>query len=1501
MSEIVGIKREKLLWDLISKIRSDIDIKKIKKIAVSGLAKVFSPDRCLILEYDQNQGTLPIEACSEYLASENQKSMVGKNFDEEFDFFNMTNALTQMYNEQKQNVLYIPNASEYIKSSNLMGSKIEKYCTQSDFTTCVGVSIFEENKIRMFFTVKFAQERHLCPEDVEFIRVYAEQIYIAIKQSNIISQFKISFKKNKIFQKILNITIKSLDVDKITSTFVQEMAKNLEVYRAAFCKFVPEQNTFLIPNEKNQYLSSLAALSYKEMGEHLGNAYPFLVEKMIEDKQIIFLRNREEFIKKNNLEGTKDADFLRKHKIYSGLLVPVTYKNKLFGLYLFSYSKIKDFAQDDIDFIVMVSKQTSIAIYQAELFEQNKKRSIEQKKLYNEIKLTAEREKLLRNVVSAMTRLFDAKEIIKHITRVLGKEFHLDRCFVVEYDKDANNFKDIQEGVEYRSSNKVKSLIGYKYSQRSVDLYINNPENFLSREKFITSFEGAQRKEIERYLEKFNVLEGFYVSIIYREEIFGFLVGHFCNEGNFLREEDIDTIKIFAKNVGIALYQSRLFDKEKKARKKEKVLNDIVFSIRQNIELNEMKRAIATEIARYIDAERVIIHLIDQKTGRYNVVDEYSEYCTISNCLSYEGINVENRKFAWSKDLLHSGQEILMPDFYAEVEKYIKISPTVRKWLHKLGIRSEYIFPIKYQDAHLANLYIIQESGKKTLSDEELEDIRYLTVQIAFALNQSITYQDLQSKIKQELLLRKVTETIRGSLDIKEIKQRIVDELGKTLGADRCYLRSFNIEEELFLAPDTEYLASEDIMSLKGVEPDQEGLRYFFDQVKTQDGIYPVEVTKDFIIEHNLENKSLDRYFKQVNIKSDFAMPVWSKKGQLTFLVLHYIKESFFLTDELRELLVMLSRQISLALEQSDLYNDLKIQAERERASRKVIEVIRSSLDLDKILDTVANEILALFAVQRVFLGKINFTDKKNYVEVTSERSIRSFSNLENEKFEIVADFWQKYLKKYNNIKIIDNMSESDLPENIKEIYIYIGVKSLICLPIKTKEELWGGIFLSCTKNYKKWTPDEVSFLEGIVSQIDTAIRQAELYGFQKKIAHKESILRNLISEIKLTRDLNQAYGKLLESLAKVFGLNRVLFLESSSIVPEELYTKYEFIKDRSGLSVNNLIFPSVCMDKFFELIHKLKPLVIDDVMLCHPEKTLDFFGKNKISSMMAFPLVKYSKEVKVLGFIVLCSDNKRKWSEVEIELMNVISESVVSVIWEISKFIEIEDLRNSFVLTLAHDFQVPLIGEKLAIEFLLEKATNENSSDREILEEILANNTNIIALLNKSVDIYNYDAGKKPLTMDVFEVSDILNKALFLAKESAKKEVKFDFAYSEQKMFIKVDKKEILKVLDTLLENAIEHTLSSDAVRVSYFSKDNRVIISVHNKGAAIPLETQEIIFKRYEMALAIERKIGAGTGLFLAKKIVEAHKGHIWFETSNEKGTTFYVSLPQIRLKHI
>jgi len=328
--------------------------------------------------------------------------------------------------------------------------------------------------------------------------------------------------------------------------------------------------------------------------------------------------------------------------------------------------------------------------------------------------------------------------------------------------------------------------------------------------------------------------------------------------------------------------------------------------------------------------------------------------------------------------------------------------------------------------------------------------------------------------------------------------------------------------------------------------------------------------------------------------------------------------------------------------------------------------------------------------------------------------------------------------------------------------------KSCLGLPIKKEDRIYGVIYFENQKIIKAFDESRIELLKTLLVQCAISIENATLYKSSQeskkiieKTAHKETILREIISEIKLTRDLNEAYQKLLWKVAEKFGLNRVLFLESSGINPNELFVKYEFVVNSGELSLKNETLPEIYTEPFFNLIHNLKPLVINNINEHYSNEDLVFFEKYKVNALLAVPLVKYNKNVRVLGFVVLCSKEIKMWTTDEIELIKAINSSVVSVIWEISTFIEIENLRNSFISTLAHDFQVPIIGERAALEYLLKYMGKTPLKSKEIVEELIQNNLNITTLLNKSIEIYNYESGKTKLTLYLIQISEVLNESI--------------------------------------------------------------------------------------------------------------------------------------------
>ena len=101
----------------------------------------------------------------------------------------------------------------------------------------------------------------------------------------------------------------------------------------------------------------------------------------------------------------------------------------------------------------------------------------------------------------------------------------------------------------------------------------------------------------------------------------------------------------------------------------------------------------------------------------------------------------------------------------------------------------------------------------------------------------------------------------------------------------------------------------------------------------------------------------------------------------------------------------------------------------------------------------------------------------------------------------------------------------------------------------------------------------------------------------------------------------------------------------------------------------------------------------------------------------------------------------------------------------------------------------------------------------------------------------------------------------------------------------------EILRVLNNLVGNAINHNTKGTTINIFAQKIDSEIKIAVRDNGKGIPDEEKANIFQRYPTQ---KRKIGTGLGLYLSKQIITAHNGKIWFETEGGKRTTFFFTLP-------
>ncbi|MCK5044219.1 PAS domain S-box protein [Candidatus Parcubacteria bacterium] len=229
-----------------------------------------------------------------------------------------------------------------------------------------------------------------------------------------------------------------------------------------------------------------------------------------------------------------------------------------------------------------------------------------------------------------------------------------------------------------------------------------------------------------------------------------------------------------------------------------------------------------------------------------------------------------------------------------------------------------------------------------------------------------------------------------------------------------------------------------------------------------------------------------------------------------------------------------------------------------------------------------------------------------------------------------------------------------------------------------------------------------------------------------------------------------------------------------------------------------------------------------------------------------------------------------------------------------------IEKMKTEFVSISAHQLRTPLSAIKWTIKMLIDGDLGEvNKGQEEFLEKIYVSNERMIALINDLLDVTRIEEGRYIYDLTQVSFIDLVQKMIDLYKnEFEKKEIKFGFKKPRAVPKLTVDVEKINLVLQNLFDNALKYTKKDGEVSVAieHDKKKNEMVFSIKDTGIGIAKDQQDRIYTRFFRsgnALRMETE-GSGLGLYIAKNIIEAHHGKVWFESEEGKGSTFNFSLP-------
>jgi signal transduction histidine kinase len=214
------------------------------------------------------------------------------------------------------------------------------------------------------------------------------------------------------------------------------------------------------------------------------------------------------------------------------------------------------------------------------------------------------------------------------------------------------------------------------------------------------------------------------------------------------------------------------------------------------------------------------------------------------------------------------------------------------------------------------------------------------------------------------------------------------------------------------------------------------------------------------------------------------------------------------------------------------------------------------------------------------------------------------------------------------------------------------------------------------------------------------------------------------------------------------------------------------------------------------------------------------------------------------------------------------------------------------------HELRAPLTAIKWTTESLLEE--NLEVGQKSKLQDIYKTNQFLITLVNDLLNVSRIESGRFKANKKSVDVAEAMREIISMFQPiAAKKNQTIALEMKCELKPVSVDRDLFVRVLENLLDNAIGY--GSEGSRVFVIAdcspQQRFYIIAVTNQGQVIPEEDKQKIFSKFYRS-GSARKIkptGTGLGLFIAKSAVEANGGRIWFESSKDRGTTFYFTVPQ------
>lgn len=457
------------------------------------------------------------------------------------------------------------------------------------------------------------------------------------------------------------------------------------------------------------------------------------------------------------------------------------------------------------------------------------------------------------------------------------------------------------------------------------------------------------------------------------------------------------------------------------------------------------------------------------------------------------------------------------------------------------------------------------------------------------------------------------------------------------------------------------------------------------------------------------------------------------------------------------------------------------------------------------------------------------------------------------------------------------------------------GTASLLCTPLRIKNDVLGVINMANKQDGKPFSPDDLRLLSTFASQAAIAVDDAYQFEKSRRRLIEFEILHEISGELPNIRNIAAFRTVLVQKLQRVFPIdyaiwfnwvesNKALVPDGAIGLPDIPLTESGRI-DLSRISRDSMVLAGLDLEAV-DLTDVVRVSAIVADQLDH-----HVHYPNPHNAFMAIPILRSGE----FGYVFcLGARTDRRYSADDISLARLVISQAALLFEREKSLLNATRLltMGNMISEISHDLRKPLTSIKGGLQIIRQRWPEmaENSDFFKTVEEEIFRMNELVRELVDFSNPNKYETIKTDLRQIITRASELVGP------DMRKKRVTFHTSFEELDYDVIVNKNQVLELFLNLFINAIDAMPSGGSLTVTGLKeqpdhkKQPYLAIRIADTGVGIKKENLAKIFDRYYTT----KETGTGLGLAVVERIISAHAGTLKVESTESVGTCFTIYFP-------